>query len=626
MDKIPKPEKIYFEKIEKIWGPVLSFISALLALPMAIKEIIDGNNKSISIIFTCILAVIIFSLLLYVVLKKNKKTDESEIEKTWRYKKRYRLTAIFTLVVLVVGSIVGGLTYYIQRQSKLIVAIADFDGPEEVYGVRNEILDSLRSQFDEDDKIIIQTVDLVITPDDGSDLARKIGEKMLADIVIWGWYRPAENTNMTINLEYLTDLESFSKTHRQKLKPFVTLDELETFSFQKKIGQETGAFLIFVSGYIDYVKGDYDKSIASINDYLKMTQETDIFKNKINGIELLSIAALNNDDFDLVIQHTNDYLGQYPDNEVLLNNRGVAYATNGMRDKAQMDFSKALEISKNPLIYENRANVYLEQSNYEKAIEDFKKAIEANPGYANAYSGLSYAYYLNQNFDFALEEIEKAINLDSKNSLNYYTRGLIFFAQNRCIKSIWDITKAIRLEDENSTQESDYFSSRGNAYDCVKAYTLASKDYSRAIKLDPENPDPYFYLGINYFEQKGDLRIAIENFNKSIELKPNDPGGYIYRARANFELGNYEQSLKDVNIGIELDPKIPIGYMDRGIMYLVLEEFELAIKDFSLLIETGQEIPSKIYYYRAIAYEETGDRFNAALDLARYEELIKAEP
>jgi hypothetical protein len=85
-----------------------------------------------------------------------------------------------------------------------VVLIAAFEGPEEVYGLRNEIIENLNADFSDDEKIEIVIIDNVITLTQGSDYARKLGERRLADVVIWGWYRPTENPNITIHIENLS--------------------------------------------------------------------------------------------------------------------------------------------------------------------------------------------------------------------------------------------------------------------------------------------------------------------------------------------------------------------------------------------------------------------------------------
>ena len=74
--------------------------------------------------------------------------------------------------------------------------------------------------------------------------------------------------------------------------------------------------------------------------------------------------------------------------------RGIAYAKKDQYDKANPDYSKALEL--NPRLaeaYSNRGITYDTKGQYDKAITDYSKAIELNPGLAQAYNnrGLTYA-------------------------------------------------------------------------------------------------------------------------------------------------------------------------------------------------------------------------------------------
>ena len=101
-----------------------------------------------------------------------------------------------------------------EMENKLVVVIATFEGPEEVYGVRNEIVESLNSAFAQDEEVKIVTVYDVVTPDMSSSYARNLGKQYFADLVIWGWYRPTENPNITVHIE--NSVSHANRIHQRK--------------------------------------------------------------------------------------------------------------------------------------------------------------------------------------------------------------------------------------------------------------------------------------------------------------------------------------------------------------------------------------------------------------------------
>ncbi|MBK8783036.1 MAG: hypothetical protein IPO22_14800 [Anaerolineales bacterium] len=162
----------------------------------------------------------------------------------WQMFQMQKVYAYIFLAVTVVGGVSGWVGWQGQVQAKgdkLIVLIAEFDGPEEVYGLRNEIIESLSKDFGNNDDVEIQTVNEIITPesDSGSARARQLGDKHQADVVIWGWYRPTENPNVNIHIENLSakQLEVYYPFDESSTyQPETTLKDLDRLLFSRKSG------------------------------------------------------------------------------------------------------------------------------------------------------------------------------------------------------------------------------------------------------------------------------------------------------------------------------------------------------------------------------------------------------
>ncbi len=119
------------------------------------------------------------------------------MEKNRGYSPFWRWTARIALIITFATLIAGWFYRQYQQQTgsqenqnKVIVAIAQFDGPEETYGLRNQILEELNTSLQGDQDIKIISINETVTIAQGSDYARKLGKQYQADLVFWGWYRP----------------------------------------------------------------------------------------------------------------------------------------------------------------------------------------------------------------------------------------------------------------------------------------------------------------------------------------------------------------------------------------------------------------------------------------------------
>lgn len=105
----------------------------------------------------------------------------------WLLFKQRNVYGILWFAVTIIAGVViwnGWSTYIQTRETKLVVLITKFDGPEEAFGLLNQIIETLNADFPTEGDVEIETIDEIITPEKGSARARELGEKIQADIVI----------------------------------------------------------------------------------------------------------------------------------------------------------------------------------------------------------------------------------------------------------------------------------------------------------------------------------------------------------------------------------------------------------------------------------------------------------
>jgi len=126
-------------------------------------------------------------------------------------------------------------------------------------------------------------------------------------------------------------------------------------------------------------------------------------------------------------------------------------------------------------------------------------------------------------------------------------------------------------------------------------FEAALKDYSRAVQLKPDNPEPLKSRGKAYFMMAGMeknknqmaslLELAVKDYTEAL-TKPdlNDQSksdAYASRAAAYGMAGMYEQCIADATQSIKLDPKNKSGYANRSNAYLNTGQFEYALNDYA---------------------------------------------
>jgi len=92
----------------------------------------------------------------------------------------------------------------------------------------------------------------------------------------------------------------------------------------------------------------------------------------------------------------------------------------------------------------------------------------------------------------------------------------------------------------------------GKAYCALDGYDVAIKKYNQALVLNKQDSRVYNRLGLAY-RLKNDISRAILNYTIAIKIN-SDLDAYYNRAKAYYDMGQYEKALNDVEKGLEIVP------------------------------------------------------------------------
>jgi tetratricopeptide (TPR) repeat protein len=172
---------------------------------------------------------------------------------------------------------------------------------------------------------------------------------------------------------------------------------------------------------------------------------------------------------------------------------GLAYLSLQKVAETKLLFDEILnEMGSSPQLHVLLGRAYRETGHLDEAIREFKKAIEMDPRYPRVHYYLALAYLAQgerERIPTARALFEQELAIDPHEFFSTYFLGVVY------------------LEDRDFPA----------AEDCLK----------RALRLQPDNPDPLLYLGQVYFETNRP-QLAIESLKKSIDLTT-DPARNNYQ-------------------------------------------------------------------------------------------------
>ena len=155
-------------------------------------------------------------------------------------------------------------------------------------------------------------------------------------------------------------------------------------------------------------------------------------------------------------------------------------------------------------------------------------------------------------------------------------------------------------------------------------YDAALKDFSEAIRLNPNNVNAWTGRGLIQDRYMNQYHAAEHDLTQAIRLVSNHGHAYLHRARANWHMGRAEQALADYDSAISMLPKqrpdtyvtsiaFSTAFLERGEVYLQKGDLARAIEDFTEAIRLDPN------YYQP--YEGRAKAFRTLGDLAGYKEV-----
>ena len=283
-------------------------------------------------------------------------------------------------------------------------------------------------------------------------------------------------------------------------------------------------------------------------------------------------------------------------------------------------------------------------------LDALNQRIREEPENPGLYAGRAEVYYKQKAYKEAIQDLAYALKLDSVNVDYHHFLADVYmdFLQSR--QAIRTMERAVALYPERipSLLKLSEFQM------LLKQHQNSLKTVDRILKIDPQNAEGYFMMGLN-FREMGDIPRAINSFQSAVENEPELIDGWVVlgelfaqrdndiaeryfdnaarldslnadvlMAKANYyhNKGRLDEALEVYDNIIRVEPQYSDAFYNMGLAKLEQNKVEEAYRQFDMTIKTD---PLHImgYFYRGFSAEQLGNKTQAEKD---YNHVLKFSP
>lgn len=160
------------------------------------------------------------------------------------------------------------------------------------------------------------------------------------------------------------------------------------------------------------------------------------------------------------------------------------------------------------------------------------------------------------------------------------------------------------------------------------SYDDAFRHLFEASDLNPDDPNPYLFLGKMQKVENNQAEGIVERLGRFARLQPENALAHYYyavsfwRRRSPQDSENLAQVESLLEKAVHLDPKLGAGYLQLGILYAERKDFPKAISAYQKATEVSPRL-EEAHYRLAQAYRQVGEASKARQELRLYEQISK---
>jgi len=249
------------------------------------------------------------------------------------------------------------------------------------------------------------------------------------------------------------------------------------------------------------------------------------------------------------------------------------------------------------------------------ALEEYELAVEYNPNDIFAHQNLAQIYSDKKELDKAKSALETAIKISQKFGQAHNTWGEYALGLADIDSAKKDFTRAIKF-DPNII---DAYLRLANIHAIKKEFTKATSLLKKANSIDINNDIVHNNLGY-YLELSGDLDSAEKHYNLALKFNPESKTTYFNLGRLYKDKKQFKKAKKVMQKAIDIDPKLIYAHDSLGEILKELGDAKSAMNAYEQSLKLN---PNNVFglisladlYGKAKQYQKAATLLEKAIQL-----------
>jgi tetratricopeptide (TPR) repeat protein len=210
----------------------------------------------------------------------------------------------------------------------------------------------------------------------------------------------------------------------------------------------------------------------------------------------------------------------------------------------------------------------------------------------------------------------EALRFDPQNAEAHYNLGLVRMKWGDMAAASSSFREVLRIDPGHAAAQHRLASILTQlARDDQTYIPQAIAAYTRAIELDPTQPEAYFNLGYLAAVRKGDYRSAITDYEKTLALDPHYPQAHLDLGISLYQAGEFEKADPMLQAAVSEEPNSAEAHHYCGLVLGKRGEWDRAVTELRAAVRLAPD-NQEIHYVLAEALRKSGHVEEAKAELA----------